>query len=63
MQATKGQAYVLSLDLFKQINQVRKIMGVCPQHDVHFEMLTTEEHISLFYDLKGGDSDQETKIR
>lgn len=38
-------------------------MGVCPQHDVHFEMLTTEEHISLFYDLKGGDSDQETKIR
>jgi len=32
-------------------------MGVCPQHDVHFELLTTQEHISLFYDLKGADRD------
>ena len=36
-------------------------MGVCPQHDVHFELLTTEEHISLFYDLKGADIDPRVK--
>ena len=30
-------------------------MGVCPQYDVLFELLTTEEHISFFYDLKGAD--------
>lgn len=30
-------------------------MGVCPQHDVLFELLTTEEHLNIFYDLKGAD--------
>jgi len=30
-------------------------MGVCPQHDVLFEYLTPKEHLSIFYDLKGGD--------
>lgn len=30
-------------------------MGVCPQHDVLFELLTVEEHISIFFDLKGAD--------
>jgi ATP-binding cassette subfamily A (ABC1) protein 3 len=37
------------------------MMGVCPQHDVHFELLTTEEHISLFYDLKGAESNPKLK--
>lgn len=30
-------------------------MGVCPQHDVLFELLTPEEHLDIFYDFKGGD--------
>jgi ATP-binding cassette subfamily A (ABC1) protein 3 len=30
-------------------------MGVCPQHDVLFELLTPEEHLELFYEFKGGD--------
>lgn len=30
-------------------------MGVCPQYDVLFELLTTEEHLSFFYDIKGAD--------
>ena len=30
-------------------------MGVCPQHDVLFELLTPLEHLDLFYELKGGD--------
>ena len=30
-------------------------MGVCPQHDVLFELMTVEEHLSIFYDLKGAD--------
>ena len=29
-------------------------MGVCPQHDILFEMLTPEEHLDIFYDFKGG---------
>lgn len=30
-------------------------MGVCPQHDVLFELLTPEEHLEIFYEFKGGD--------
>lgn len=30
-------------------------MGVCPQHDVLFELMTVEEHLNFFYELKGGD--------
>ena len=37
------------------MSSVRQIMGVCPQHDVLFELLTVEEHLSIFYDLKGAD--------
>jgi ATP-binding cassette subfamily A (ABC1) protein 3 len=29
-------------------------MGVCPQHDVLFDLLTPEEHLEIFYDFKGG---------
>lgn len=36
-------------------------MGVCPQYDVLFELLTTEEHISFFYELKGANPDPEVK--
>ena len=37
------------------MSEVRKYMGVCPQHDVLFEYLTPEEHLDIFYDFKGGD--------
>jgi ATP-binding cassette subfamily A (ABC1) protein 3 len=33
-------------------------MGVCPQHDVLFEYLTPIEHLSIFYDFKGGEPDK-----
>lgn len=36
-------------------------MGVCPQYDVLFELLTTEEHISFFYELKGANPDPKVK--
>ena len=34
---------------------IHGIMGVCPQHDVLFDLLTPEEHLDIFYDFKGGD--------
>lgn len=36
-------------------------MGVCPQHDVLFDMLTPEEHLDIFYDFKGGDPDRKSE--
>lgn len=52
---TTGSARIFDNDLFNQMSQVRNYMGVCPQHDVLFDMLTPEEHLDIFYDFKGGD--------
>ena len=50
-----GQGRIFDQDLFNQMDQVRTFMGVCPQHDVLFDLLTPEEHLDIFYDFKGGD--------
>ena len=36
-------------------------MGVCPQHDVLFELLTPQEHLDIFYEFKGADQANKKK--
>lgn len=55
IQPSAGEASVFDTDMFNAISKVRTFMGVCPQHDVLFDLLTPEEHLSIFYDFKGGD--------
>lgn len=43
------------------MEKVREFMGVCPQHDVIFEFLTVEEHLSVYYEIKGGNPDPSKK--
>ena len=52
---SSGNATCFDNDLFGQMQAVRNYMGVCPQHDVLFDLLTPEEHLDIFYDFKGGD--------
>lgn len=33
--------------------EVRQIAGVCPQADIHFDILTVEENLSIFAAIKG----------
>ena len=33
--------------------KIRKLVGVCPQHDVLYDRLTVEEHIELYSIVKG----------
>ena len=47
--------------MFKDFDLVRKFMGVCPQHDVLFELLTPREHMEIFYDFKCEDPDKKKK--
>jgi ATP-binding cassette, subfamily A (ABC1), member 3 len=61
LEATEGEAQVFGVDMFNEMNTVRKFMGVCPQHDVLFELLSVEEHLQVFYDLKGGDQNPAVK--
>jgi len=55
MGRTAGRARLFGNDLFSDMDDARKTMGVCPQHDVLFDLLTPEEHLDIFYDFKGGD--------
>uniref|UniRef100_A0A8C5QZ00 ATP binding cassette subfamily A member 5 n=1 Tax=Leptobrachium leishanense TaxID=445787 RepID=A0A8C5QZ00_9ANUR len=36
-----------------EIVEARKITGICQQHDVHFDVLTVEENLSIFAALRG----------
>jgi ATP-binding cassette, subfamily A (ABC1), member 3 len=51
--ATKGEANVKNLSIFEEMNAVRKILGICPQHDVLFPKLTAKEHLEIFAAFKG----------
>ena len=53
--ASYGTATVFGQDILEDVDEVRKLMGVCPQHDVLFDLLTPEEHLEMFYEFKGAD--------
>ena len=52
---SNGEARCYDRDMFSCMDEVREFMGVCPQHDVLFDLLTPREHLDIFYDFKGGD--------
>jgi ATP-binding cassette subfamily A (ABC1) protein 3 len=58
---TEGEASVFERDVFRDMQDVRQFMGVCPQHDVLFELLTPIEHLDLFFELKGGNPTKKAK--
>ncbi|KAI5138284.1 Phospholipid-Transporting Atpase Abca1 [Manis pentadactyla] len=50
---TSGTAYILGKDIRSEMSAIRQNLGVCPQHNVLFDMLTVEEHIWFYARLKG----------
>ena len=50
---TKGEASVFGLNLKQDMHEVRKIIGLCPQHDILWDELTAKEHLVLFGKLRG----------
>uniref|UniRef100_A0AAV2KFR8 P-type phospholipid transporter n=1 Tax=Knipowitschia caucasica TaxID=637954 RepID=A0AAV2KFR8_KNICA len=50
---TSGTAYILGRDIKSDLSAIRQSLGVCPQHNVLFSMLTVEEHIWFYARLKG----------
>ncbi|XP_042139620.2 ATP-binding cassette sub-family A member 17-like isoform X8 [Peromyscus maniculatus bairdii] len=45
---SKGQAYVLGCEVSKDLAQVRKSLGWCPQHDILFDNFTVTDHLSFY---------------
>lgn len=50
---TSGDAVVYGRSIVEDIVGVRQLTGVCPQHDVLFDLLTVREHLELFAGIKG----------
>ncbi|XP_077864040.1 phospholipid-transporting ATPase ABCA1-like [Saccoglossus kowalevskii] len=61
---TSGTAYVYNQDILTNIDQIRKNMGMCPQHNVLFDHLTVDEHLWFYARLKGmSNLDVKTEMR
>ncbi|KAM5199113.1 phospholipid-transporting ATPase ABCA3-like isoform 1-T2 [Hipposideros larvatus] len=51
--ATSGKAYVNGYDISRQMVQIRKSLGLCPQQDLLFNYLTVSEHLYFYCMIKG----------
>eukprot|EP00211_Chloroparvula_japonica_P004797 CAMPEP_0119118978 /NCGR_PEP_ID=MMETSP1310-20130426/677_1 /TAXON_ID=464262 /ORGANISM="Genus nov. species nov., Strain RCC2339" /LENGTH=859 /DNA_ID=CAMNT_0007108387 /DNA_START=286 /DNA_END=2865 /DNA_ORIENTATION=- len=49
---TSGSISIYGFEVSDNIETVRSITGVCPQHDILWPNLTAEEHLTLFSRLK-----------
>ncbi|KAJ8921257.1 hypothetical protein NQ315_013729 [Exocentrus adspersus] len=52
---TAGTAYIFGYDVRdpNDMDQIRRMTGVCPQHDILFDNLTPREHLEFFAAVKG----------
>ncbi|CAB3983284.1 ATP-binding cassette sub-family A member 2 isoform X4 [Paramuricea clavata] len=50
---TQGTAYIYGNDIRYDMDDIRKSLGFCPQHNVLFDRLTVEEHLWFYARLKG----------
>ena len=50
--STSGYALIYDKDIRTDINEIRNNMGWCPQHNVLFNLLTVEEHLWFYGQLK-----------
>lgn len=55
LQPTSGSAIVGGYDITKDPVEVKKIIGVCPQHSAYYKYMTGRENIEMFGELHGLD--------
>lgn len=55
---TSGSATIYGYDIRTEMNEIRKNLGMCPQHNVLFDKLTVEEHLWFYSRLKGMAEDE-----
>ncbi|MED6170830.1 ATP-binding cassette sub- A member 1 [Stylosanthes scabra] len=55
--ALLGDALVFGKNIVSDLDEIRKVLGVCPQHDILFPELTVREHLEIFAILKGVNED------
>lgn len=60
-----GDARIFGHSIVNEMEDIRSVMGVCPQHDILWNMLSARQHLELFAKLKNlaGDVDGEVNAR
>jgi len=51
--STAGTTRVFGLDIQDSLEEIRKTMGICPQHDILFDNMTVKEHLEMYAVFKG----------
>ena len=52
LEPTSGDAIIGGHSVVSDVDGARNSLGLCPQHNTLFSLLTVEEHLSFFYQLK-----------
>lgn len=47
-----GWAYVNGYEISRDMAQIRRGLGWCPQHDILFENFTVKEHLSFYAQVR-----------
>ncbi len=58
---SEGKAFVAGYSIKNQIDKVHLEMGVCPQFDILWPILTVEEHLYFYARLRGVGTKSEKK--
>nr|XP_048316362.1 phospholipid-transporting ATPase ABCA3-like isoform X3 [Myodes glareolus] len=58
---TRGKVYIGGYDISSDMVQVRKSLGLCPQDDLLFPMLTVSEHLNFYCVIKGIPSNKRSR--
>ncbi len=58
LEPDQGDAFFYNYSVRRDLDLLRSVLGVCPQHDVLWGDLTAMEHMKLFAHLKNIPSEQ-----
>lgn len=53
LEQSAGEAEIFGFNVFDDMDHLRSMLGVCPQHDILFHYLTPEDHLRMFCSFKG----------
>jgi ATP-binding cassette subfamily A (ABC1) protein 3 len=62
LEKTTGTINIMGMDADKSREQIKQIMGICPQYNSIFSYLTVKEHLELYARLKGIKGNFESEI-
>lgn len=51
---TSGHVMIGKHNILRDLEEIKKSLGICPQFDCLFDLLTVEEHLEFYAKVLGG---------